>query len=68
MTTAACGALAISKAINGLACEDRGRLLSVLIRKFGDFNLAEDALQDAMISAVEHWRGAEFHVHCRAGF
>ena len=55
MTTAASGALAISKAINGLAREDRGRLLSVLIRKFGDFNLAEDALQDAMISAVEHW-------------
>ena len=55
MTTAASGALAISKAINGLAREDRGRLLSVLIRKFGDFTLAEDALQDAMISAVEHW-------------
>lgn len=55
MTTAASGALAITKAINGLVREDRGRLLSVLIRKFGDFNLAEDALQDAMISAVEHW-------------
>jgi RNA polymerase sigma factor (sigma-70 family) len=35
--------------------EDRGRLISALIARLGDFQLAEDALQDAMISAVSHW-------------
>lgn len=33
-----------------------GRLLSALIRSFGDFDLAEDALQDAFASAVTAWR------------
>ncbi|MCU0832505.1 MAG: RNA polymerase [Rhizobiaceae bacterium] len=55
MTQAASGALAVTKAITRLAREDRGRLLSALIAKLGDFSLAEEALQDAMVSAVEHW-------------
>ena len=38
-----------------LAREDRGRLLSLLISKFRNFDLAEEALQDALISAHEHW-------------
>ena len=38
-----------------LAREDRGRLLSLLISKFRSFDLAEEALQDALISAHEHW-------------
>ena len=38
-----------------LARQDRGRLLSLLIAKFRNFDLAEDALQDALISAHEHW-------------
>src|SRR5262249_23022434 len=32
-----------------------GRLLSALIRDFGDFDLAEDALQDAFASAAAEW-------------
>jgi RNA polymerase sigma-70 factor (ECF subfamily) len=34
---------------------DWGHLLSALIRSFGDFDLAEDALQDAFTSAVTAW-------------
>jgi RNA polymerase sigma factor (sigma-70 family) len=55
MTDAASGALAVTKALNSLAREDRGRLLSALIARIGDFSLAEEALQEAMISAVSHW-------------
>ena len=36
--------------------EDRGRLLSALIRTLGSFDLAEDALQDAMERALVHWQ------------
>ncbi len=34
---------------------DRSRLLAFLIRQTGDLALAEDALQDAIVSALEHW-------------
>ena len=34
----------------------RGRLLSSLIRQLGDFQLAEDCLQDALESALLHWQ------------
>ncbi|WP_295979648.1 DUF6596 domain-containing protein [uncultured Variovorax sp.] len=45
----------MSQALNSLAREDRGRLMSALIARLNDFQLAEDALQDAMVSAVSHW-------------
>ena len=32
-----------------------GRVLAMLIARFGDFDLAEDALQDAVTVALEHW-------------
>jgi RNA polymerase sigma-70 factor (ECF subfamily) len=35
--------------------EEPGRILSVLIRALGDFDLAEDALQDAVATALERW-------------
>lgn len=35
--------------------EDRGRLLAALIRSLGDFDLAEDALSDAVERALIHW-------------
>ena len=35
--------------------EDYGRVLAGLIRVFGDFDLAEDALQDALLVAVDRW-------------
>jgi RNA polymerase sigma factor (sigma-70 family) len=38
-----------------LVRQDRGRLLSALIGRFRNFDLAEEVLQDALISAHEHW-------------
>ena len=46
---------AVSRAIDALARTDRGRLLSALIARLKNFQLAEDALQDALASAVVHW-------------
>lgn len=34
---------------------DRGRIIAALIARVGDFQLAEDALQDASASALVHW-------------
>lgn len=36
--------------------EEHGRILAALISQFGDFTLAEDALQDALINALERWQ------------
>jgi RNA polymerase sigma-70 factor, ECF subfamily len=36
--------------------EEFGRILATLIRVLGDFDLAEDAAQEAFASAVEQWR------------
>jgi len=35
--------------------EQHGRILAALISQLGDFALAEDALQDALINALERW-------------
>lgn len=35
--------------------DDRGRLLAALVARTGDFQRAEDALQDAAASALVHW-------------
>lgn len=42
-------------AIEAVVRQDRGRLLSALISRLRNFQLAEDALQDALASAVVHW-------------
>ena len=34
---------------------EHGRLLAALISRFEDFDLAEDALQDALVNALERW-------------
>jgi RNA polymerase sigma-70 factor (ECF subfamily) len=34
---------------------EHGRILAALISQLGDFGLAEDALQDALINALERW-------------
>jgi RNA polymerase sigma-70 factor (ECF subfamily) len=41
--------------VDRLCRAEWGRLLSSLIRVFGDFDLAEDALQDAFAAAVDEW-------------
>jgi RNA polymerase sigma-70 factor, ECF subfamily len=35
--------------------EERGRLLALLVRQFGDLDLAEDAAADAIEAALERW-------------
>ena len=35
--------------------EEHGRVLAALISQLGDFDLAEDALQDALLNALERW-------------
>ena len=37
--------------------DEAGRALATLIRLVGDFDLAEDALQDAFAVALERWPG-----------
>ncbi len=39
--------------------DEAGRALATLIRLLGDFDLAEDALQDAFAAALERWRTTE---------
>ena len=36
--------------------EEHGRVLAALISRLEDFDLAEDALQDALVNALEHWQ------------
>ena len=55
MTPSASGAIAVTQALNAIMRDDRGRLLSALIARVRDFQLAEDSLQDALVSAVTHW-------------
>lgn len=49
------GAAAIVAAIATLYHDEAGRVLATLIRLLGDFDLAEEALQDAFRAALERW-------------
>jgi RNA polymerase sigma-70 factor (ECF subfamily) len=50
---------AFPPAVERVFREEHGRVLSILIGLLGDFDLAEDALQETFIAALEHWpRGA----------
>ncbi len=42
--------------IERIVREEWGRVLSILVSKLHDFQLAEDALQDALIHALKRWR------------
>ncbi len=46
----------LAHTLHSVIAEDRGRLLSALIRELRDFQLAEDCLQDAAEAALLHWR------------
>jgi RNA polymerase sigma-70 factor (ECF subfamily) len=35
--------------------EEYGRAVAVLVRRFGDIDLAEEAVQDAFATAVQRW-------------
>jgi RNA polymerase sigma factor (sigma-70 family) len=56
MSSPASHSQSASLLLSRLAKEDRGRILSGLIARLGDFQLAEDALQEAMIAATQHWQ------------
>ena|SRR6266851_294968 len=44
-----------SSALDRIYREEFGRILATLIRLLGDFDLAEDALQEAFAAALEQW-------------
>ena len=46
----------VAAAVQAAFREDRGAVLATLIRHIGDFQLAEDAVQDAFESALTAWR------------
>jgi len=44
-------------AIEDLLRELAPQVLAVVIRRFGDFDAAEDAVQEALLAAALHWPG-----------
>jgi RNA polymerase sigma factor (sigma-70 family) len=53
--SAAPSAIAVTNALEAVMRNDRGRLMAALISRLRDFQLAEEALQEAAISALSHW-------------
>lgn len=45
----------VAAAVTRLAREESGHVLALLARRFGDLDLADDAVQDALVSAVANW-------------
>jgi RNA polymerase sigma-70 factor, ECF subfamily len=45
----------VAEAITNLAHQESGRVLALLARRFGDLDLADDAVQEALIEAAQHW-------------
>src|SRR5213076_1197500 len=52
--------------IENIFRDEAGRALATLSRLVGDFDLAEDALQDACAAALERWPAAELPSNPRA--
>src|SRR5438132_1964039 len=46
--------------------DEAGRALATLIRLVGDFDLAQDALQDAFAVALERWTASDVPANPRA--
>ena len=51
MTTREAPAPALSRVFR----EEAGRLVAALVKRSGDFDLAEELVQDAIVEALEHW-------------
>jgi RNA polymerase sigma-70 factor (ECF subfamily) len=49
------GRAAIGETVDGVYRTESRRVLATLIRLLGDFDIAEEALHDAFIAAVEQW-------------
>src|SRR5207245_10837371 len=45
-----------SATVDAVYRADWGRIVATLIRSFGDFDIAEEAAQDAFAAAVDQWR------------
>src|SRR5919106_6247220 len=45
-------------AVESVYSSDWGRIVATLIRSFGDFEVAEEAAQEAFAAAVGQWRGS----------
>ena len=67
MSAAAPQAIAVAKALEAVLRQDRGRLMAALTYRLHSFQLAEDALQEASISALVHW-GREGLPHSPQGW
>lgn len=50
-------AIDVDDALTHLARNDSGRVLAMLARRFGDLDVADDAVQEAMIEANRSWPG-----------
>ena len=44
-----------SDAVAAVFHEEAGRLTAALVKRLGDFDLAEECVQDALVAALEHW-------------
>jgi RNA polymerase sigma-70 factor (ECF subfamily) len=56
----------LQQRIDRIYREDSRRILATLIRLLGDFDLAEEAMQDAFAVAVESWRAGSIPANPRA--
>ena len=55
MGTESITGMRLAEQIDNTFREEHGRILAALISQLGDFMLAEDALQDALVVALERW-------------
>lgn len=58
----------VAQAISDLHRTEWGRIVAILIRLVGDFDLAEEAVQEAFAAAVSQWSSGSFpcldHSNC----
>ncbi len=45
----------VQAAVESVFRQESGKIIAGLIRQFGDFDAAEEAMQDAMVAALDHW-------------
>lgn len=45
----------VQAAVESVFRQESGKIIGGLIRQFGDFDVAEEAMQDAMVEALDHW-------------
>ena len=45
----------IRSRVSRLAREEGGRVIALLAARFGDLDLADDSVQDALLRAIENW-------------